>query len=141
MGRPRGNFSAGIEVEQLSRHLLDCSTRPVALLRPPLSSQRMKPWRRRITGDVGCGPISLDLIDSIKRYVQPVAALVLDHRRFDGAFPEKDFLNAAIDPDSVLEMDDVITRGERRQALDAGAGHVASRSPNPSLPPKDLMIG
>src|SRR6185503_10195000 len=120
MRRACGDLATSVKVEELSRHLLNCGARSVALLRPALPAERMEPGRGRVTRDVGCGSIPLDLVDAIKRDIQPIAALVLDHRRFDGAFPEEHFLNSAIDPNSVLEMDDVITRRERRQTLDAG---------------------
>ena len=65
--------------------------------------------------------IALELVDAVERNVEPVAALVLDDRDLDRALAHEDRLDAAIDPDAVLEMHDVVARLERH----------ACRAPSP----------
>ncbi|SRR5258706_13484751 len=100
----------------------------------------MQPRRRCIGGDVGGGAIPLDLIDSIERHVESIAALIFDHRCFDSAFAEENLFDAAINPDSVLKMYDVIPGSERGETLDRSARRVSPCTTNSTLSPENLVV-
>src|SRR4051812_18120878 len=97
-------------------------------------------WRR-FGADVVSRAIPLDLIDAIKRNVEAIAALVLDDGDFDRALAEKDFLHTAIDPDTVLEVDDVIAGLERGETLQRTARRVPSRASETPLAAEDFVVG
>src|SRR5687768_4078028 len=96
---------------------------------------------RCVGGEVGGGTVPLDLIHPIKGDVEPVAALIFDDRNFNGALADEHLLDAAIDPDAVLEVDDVITGLERREALECSSGCIPPRPPESPLPPENFVIG
>ena len=92
-------------------------------------------------GDVVAGAIALELIDAVQRHVEPIAALVLDDRDLDRALSDEDRLDAAIDPDAVLEVHDVVAVLERHRVERRGAADVAPRTTNATLAAEDLVIG
>src|SRR5512141_2073408 len=136
--RSHRNSSAGVQIQQLDGHLLNRCLRSIPLLAPPLSAQRVQAWRRIICGNVRCRPESLDLIDAIERDVETRSPFVFDNRRFDGALANEDLLDSAIDADTVLEMDYVISRRERSERLDRAARGVFPRATYAALTAKDL---
>src|SRR5688572_4591121 len=101
----------------------------------------MQPRGWGVARDVGGRSVTLYLIDPVERDVQPVAALVLDDGRLDRTLPEEDLFDTPIDADAVLEVHDVVARGERGEALDCRAGCVASRSADAALAAEDLVVG
>src|SRR6185369_159945 len=137
--RTRGDFAPRVEVEQLDRHLLDGRAGAIALLRPPLAAKLVQPRRRRVVGDVVGRAVALELIDPVQGYVEAIASLVLDDGDLDRALPDEDRLDAAVDADAVLEMDDEVAwlEGERVDA----AADVATRAPDAPLAPEDLVVG
>src|SRR5258708_1974395 len=137
--RPRRHLAARIEIEELDRHLLNGRARPVALLRPPLSAKPVQARWRSVLADVVGGTVTLELVDTVQRHVEPVAALVLDDRDLDGALAEEDRLDPAIDADAVLQMDDDVARVER-ETIPASAD-VTPTAPDTTLATKDFMVG
>jgi hypothetical protein len=97
-------------------------------------------WRGVAVGIAG-GAVSLDLVDAIERHVEPIAALVLDHRDFDRALTDEDRLQPAVDADALLEVDDEVTRLERGDRLERRTGRVAPRAPEAALSSEDLVVG
>src|SRR5689334_13012046 len=87
------------------------------------------------------GAVSLDLIDPVERDVETIAAFVFDHRDFNGALPNKDRLQPAIDPDAVLEVDNEIPGLERGDRLECGARRIPTRASQASFAAEDLVIG
>ncbi len=73
--RSRGDLAARVEVEQLDRHLLNRGARLLALLRPATAPEMVQARRRGVLGDVVSGAIPLELVDTIERDIEPVAAL------------------------------------------------------------------
>src|SRR4051812_14321295 len=118
MRRSRRNFAARIEVEKLDGHLLNCRASLVALRLPAFSAECVEARRRCLGCDVVGGAIALDLVDAIERDIEAVAALVLDYGDFNRALLNEHLLDAAINTDAVLEMDDEISGLERRKRLD-----------------------
>src|ERR1700722_1646410 len=100
----------------------------------------MEAWRRRIGGDVARRPIPLELIDTIERDIEPVPALVLDHRHLDGARLDEDGLDPPIDPDAVLEVDDIVARLECRHGLQRDPASVPASTTDPTLATEDLVV-
>src|SRR2546423_3379371 len=141
MRRPRRNFAARVQVEELHRHLLDRGAGLVPLRCPAFSAQGVQARRWRFGGYVGRRSIPLDLVDAVERNVEPVAALVLDDGNFDRALAHEHLLDPAIDANAVLEMDDVVARLERCEALECAARRVSSRAAEASLTTEDLMVG
>ena len=85
--------------------------------------------------------IALQLVETIERHVEPIAALVLEHRDFDDAALDGDRGDAAIDADAVVEVHHVVAQRQvagdcRRRRL-----AVAARAPQPAGTPEDLVIG
>src|ERR1051325_5606832 len=100
----------------------------------------MQPWRRRVCRDVVCRSIALDLVDAVKRDVEPISSFVLNDRDFDGSFAHIHLLDTTVDTDTVLEVNDVIARLERGKTLQCGARRVPSRAAEASLAAKDLVV-
>ncbi len=50
-------------------------------------------------------------------------------------------LDAAVDADAVLEVDDVVAGLERRDRLERRPGRVATRAAQPAFAPEDLVVG
>src|SRR5688572_24336837 len=96
MRRSRCNLAPRVKVEQLDRHLLNRGACAIALLRPPFSTQRVKPWRWVLRGNVGSGAESLYLVDPVERNIEPGASLVFDHRDLDGALAHEHLLHPAV---------------------------------------------
>ena len=138
--RTVGDFPPRVEIEQLDRHLLDRRARSSRCCGPAPAAELVQARRRRILGDVVARPIALELIDAVQRNVEPIAALVLDDRHLDRALSDEDRLDAAIDPDAVLEMHDEIARLERDGVERRRAADVPARAANTSLTTEDLVI-
>src|SRR3954451_4586903 len=98
----------------------------------------MQSRRRSLGRHVVSRPVALDLVNAVKRNVETVAAFVLDDRDLDCALAHEDLLHAAIDPDPVLEMNDIIARLERSETLECTPSHVASGAPEASLAAEDF---
>ena len=139
--RPGGDLPPRVQVEQLDRHLLNRDARSLALLPPALAAEPVQPRRRRVLGDVVGRAVLLELVDAIERHVEPIAALVLDDRDFDRALPDEDRLDAAIDPDAMLQMHDVVAVLERQRVERRRAGDVPARAPDAPLAAEDLVVG
>ena len=120
--RTGGEAAPRVQLQQLLRHLVDGGLRAIALLLPPASAELVQPRRRRVVADVHGGAIALDLVEPVERHVQPVTAFVFDHRDLDRALAHEDLLDAAVDPDAVLEMHDVVAGLERGDRLERDAG-------------------
>src|SRR3954471_6541331 len=82
----------------------------------------------------------LQLVAAIERHVEAIAALVLHDGDLDRALPDEDRLDAAIDPDAVLEMHDVVAVLERHRVERRGTADVTASATNPTLTTKDLVI-
>src|SRR6266446_5068140 len=100
----------------------------------------MEARRGCVCRDVGGGAITLDLIDSIERHVESIAAFVLDHRRFDCALAKENLFDAAINADAVLEVNDVIAGSQRCETLDRSSRRVSPRTTNAALSTEDLVV-
>jgi hypothetical protein len=96
-------------------------------------------WRG-VAVNVAGRPVSFDLIDSVERDVQPIATLVLDDRDFNRALADEDRLEAAVDANSVLEVDDEVAGFERGDRLERGTGRIAPCAAKPSLSTEDFMV-
>src|SRR5204862_2851160 len=83
--------------------------------------------------------VALELVHPVEGDVEPVAALVLDDRYLERGLLGGDRVDAAIDPDAMVEMDHVVAfhqragRGRRRRLA------VAARPAEPPGPPEDLV--
>ena len=141
MRGPGGDLSAGVEVEQLDRHLLDRGARLVSLLRPPLSAELVEARRHGFAVGVARGTVPLDLVDAVEGHVEAVATFVLDDRDLDGALADEDRLQSAVDADAVLEMHDEVAGLERGNGLERRAGCITPRAAKAALPTKDLVVG
>ena len=133
-----------VQLEQLHRHLADGSAGLVALALPGGGAELVQP--RGLGGrpavPVRGGPIRLELVQTVQRYVQPVSPFVLDDRHLEAAAvgTHRDRLDAAIDADPVLQVHHVVAHLERlrrrRQRL-----AVAAWPPQATRPAEDLVIG
>src|SRR3954452_19000967 len=86
------------------------------------------------------GAIALELVQSIERHIQPVATFVLHDRHLEGGLAGGDRLDAAVDPDTVLEVDDVIAQRQRAGSTRGRSLAIAARTPQPPGPAEDLVI-
>src|SRR3954469_9558058 len=59
------------------------------------------------------GAIALQLVQPVQRHIQPVATFVLHDGHLESGLTRGDRLDAAVDPDAVLEMDHVVAQGQR----------------------------
>ena len=115
-----GDRAPGVEVQQLGGHLFDRLAGPLPHPLPGGAAQPVDP-RRRPFAVLARRPIPLELVEPIERHVEPVAAFVLHDRHLDGGLADHDRLDAAIDPDAVIEMDHVVADGERPRSRCDGA--------------------
>ncbi len=129
-----------VEVEQFGGHLLD---RLPGLVPDPLPriAAELVQARRRLIAVVARGTVALELIQPVQRHVEAIPALVFHDRDLEGRLPDGDRLDAAVDPDAMLEVDHVVAglelagrRGRRRLA-------IAPRAPQPPGTAEDLVIG
>ena len=101
----------------------------------------MEPGWWGIVVDVAGGPVLLDLVEAIQRYVEPVAPLVLDHCDLDRRLAMEDSRHAAVDADPVVEVDHIVARLERSDLLERSPRHVLPRAADPALATEDLVVG
>ena len=111
--RPRRDATARVQIQELDCHFANRRARLLALLTPAFSAELVQSGRRTVFGDVGRGSVSLELIDAIQWHVEAIAALVFQNRDLERALSGDDRLDATVDPDAVLEMDDVISLAQR----------------------------
>ena len=97
--------------------------------------------RRRLVAVVAGRAIALELVEAVERDVEPVAALVLDDRDFERRLADEDRLDAAVDPDAVVEVDDVVARGERAGGRRRRRLAVAARPAEAARAAEDLVVG
>src|SRR5439155_777263 len=120
-----------VEIEQLRRHPVNRRPRLVALPRPRRRAQPVQPRWRRLA--VSRRPVRLELVEAIQRHVEAGAAFVLDYGDLEAATfrPNRDGLDATVNPDAVLEMDHEVPtpEGPGRRAGDRLA--IAPRAPQP----------
>src|SRR6266581_480077 len=90
----------------------------------------------------GRGPVRLELIQAIQRYVQPGPALVLydGHLERPALRSHRDRLDPAVDPDAVLEMHHVIAGLERPRRGRGRGFAIPARPPQPAGPTEDLVV-
>ena len=134
----RRDLAMRVQVEQLQSHLPDRGPRPLPLALPGGGSQAVQLGRRGVA--VAARAVRLELVQPVQRDVQAVPALVLDDRDLEGALADRNRLHAPVDPDAVLEVDDVVPRLERPRRGGGRCGPVASRPPQATRPAKDLVI-
>ena len=139
-GVARAHRAAGVEVEQLGRHLLDRLAGLLPRSLPGGAAQPVELGRRPVAVLAG-GAVALQLIEPVERDVEPVAALVLHDRHLDGGLAHHDRLDAAVDPDPVVEMDDVVAGGERAGGERRRGLAVAPGPAQPPGPAEDLVVG
>ncbi len=139
--RLRCHAPARVQLEQLHGHGLQRSARALSLLCPALSTQFVQSRRRRIRSHVAGRAVALDLVDAVERDVQAITAFVLDHRRFYGALAHEDAFDPAVDPHTVLQVHDEVTRRQSRNAVERSSAGVAPAAPDPPLATEDLVVG
>src|SRR6267378_2280173 len=125
-------LSPCIQVEQFRRHRAYCRPRLVALALPCRRAQPMQPRRRRVTVAISTHrAIGFELIDAIEGHIEPIATFVFDDRNLEryALRPDRDGLEAAIDPDPMLEVDDVAPRGKGPRGGGADGTPIAARAP------------
>jgi hypothetical protein len=139
--RARGQASSRVELQELLRHLVDGGLRAITLLLPAAAAELVKARWRRVVAGRWRRAISLDLVEAIQRDVQPVAALVFDHGDFHHALAHEDLLDAAVDPDAVLEVDDKVAGPEASDGFEGDAGAVATSAAQSTIAAEDLVVG
>src|SRR5690606_33888819 len=85
---------AGVQLEQLERHLPDGGAGAVTHAAPAGTAEAVEPRRRPVAIFFGTA-IALDLVQPIERHVEERSALILEHRDLEGAFAHLDGLDAA----------------------------------------------
>ena len=86
------------------------------------------------------GAVPLELVEAVQRHVEPVAAFVLDDRHLEETAPDGDRLDAAVDPNAVIEMDHVVPGGQRAGGRRRRRLPVAPRPAQPPGAAEDLVV-
>ena len=139
-GRPRGDLSSCVEIEELDGHLLNRRARALALLGPALSPKLVQARRWRVTVGVTGRAVSLDLIDPVQWNVEPVATFVLDDGNLHGALAHEDGLQPAIDADAVFQVHHEVAGLESGDGFERRPGRITTRASESALAAEDLVI-
>jgi hypothetical protein len=85
--------------------------------------------------------VAFELVEPVEGDVEAVAALILHHRHFHGRRADRDGLDAAIDADAVVEVDDVVALHQRAGGRRRCGLPVPARPAQPPRATKDLVVG
>ena len=97
--------------------------------------------RRRVVAIFIGGPIPFQLVETVKRDVEPVTAFVLDDRDLERRLADLDRGDPAIDPDAVIEVNDVVPPLQLPCCCGRGSLPVAARAPQATSPAENLVVG
>src|SRR5690606_8339425 len=96
----RTHRATSVEFQQFGGHCLDRGTSAIAHL-PPGAAAQLVEARRWAIAVVRTSTISLELVESIQRHVEAIAALGLEHRSLDRRTCLRDRGAPAVDPGTV----------------------------------------
>ena len=134
-------LAAGVQVEQLGRHLANGGAGLVPLTLPRRGAQAVQLGGRGIS--VPRRAIRLQLIQPVQRDVEPVAPFVFDHRHFErpALRAHRDRLDPAVQPDPVLEVHHIVALLQRAGRGGGGRFAVAPGPPQTACAAEDLVVG
>ena len=87
------------------------------------------------------GPIPFQLVEPVERDVEPVTAFVLDDRDLERRLANLDRGDPALDPDAVIEVNDVIPPLKLSRCSRRGGLPVATWPAQATSPAENLVVG